>query len=885
MRDRWARAAHYSHMPLSVTLSSSKVASCALGLAMVCVLPGSLPANAQQAEVDDPFAGVEEMIVTGSGTAALLAETNSSSIGFNASELDGLGVENISDVAEYVPNLEIRSQNQTNASFFVRGVGLQDFGANATSSVPVIQDGIVRNPSATQLSGLFDIGALNVMRGPQGAGNYRNASAGAISFEVAKPTSDVTGYATTSYSRIVSVDARDANRYGVEAAASGPLLGDIVSVRVSTRYSHENPFHENGCANRIGPDDRLGVTLGGPVSPEEAQICGEDIRPGLFGDENFSNVVPYLPRYIGQVDDFAFRGQIRIQPEDIPLDLTFRVEHSNLNRDASVGQHLGTSRRVPGAGPFLRLLGGGDRRRYVDPDIAGRNDQLESFFRQQNPSLTRREAQTLANAQLNRELYKSPLDESPYRGDFDRPGRTLLETTSASMGLEYELESTLLEVDLGFLDYRKSERQDTDLSPNVAFPSQSNDQAWEVYGSADWSGESLADLPLEWKLGGYTLIEQVESTQKQTIVLGNNDQINLTDFTQEIYSFGAFASARYEFFEGWSAEAGVRYNWERKDFKIQRASLSSTQPLASSQNQRTWDALTGFGLVRYDFTESVGAYMRYTRGWKAGHFNPSRPRQGKVPGQGFADPEKIDALEWGFEMAAWADRIKANGAVFFYNYEDYQVFRLTSTTSGTFRTIENAQQARNYGAEFELSVSPLEGYVPEAIEGLRMKLNFGWLDTSFVEFTTLEDRTFAGGTFGVTIDYSGNALISAPNLQVVGVFTWPLIIDGIGTITPQYDFTWTDDTPFDPNGGRGELDNNGNPRLQPYTVGNRAYILHNVRLAFAPIENQFEVAGFCRNLTDERYLTFGADLSQFAEIILNYVAPPRTCGMDIRFNW
>ena len=49
----------------------------------------------------------------------------------------------------------------------------------------------------------------------------------------------------------------------------------------------------------------------------------------------------------------------------------------------------------------------------------------------------------------------------------------------------------------------------------------------------------------------------------------------------------------------------------------------------------------------------------------------------------------------------------------------------------------------------------------------------------------------------MTIDYSGNPLISAPNLNVVGIFTWPLVIDGFGTITPQYDFTWTDDTPFD----------------------------------------------------------------------------------------
>ena len=107
MRDRWARAAHYSHMPPPVTLPSSKVALCALGVAMASMLTVPLQADAQQAEVADPFAGVEEMIVTGSGTAALLAETNSSSIGFNASELDGLGVENISDVGGDVSDIVV----------------------------------------------------------------------------------------------------------------------------------------------------------------------------------------------------------------------------------------------------------------------------------------------------------------------------------------------------------------------------------------------------------------------------------------------------------------------------------------------------------------------------------------------------------------------------------------------------------------------------------------------------------------------------------------------------------------------------------------------------------------------------------------------------------
>ncbi|MDC1295736.1 TonB-dependent receptor plug domain-containing protein, partial [Myxococcota bacterium] len=127
-------------MPFLVTLLSI-----CLPLAIV------FPAAAQTNGLDDPFSGVEEMIVNGSGTAGLLAPASTAAISFDSADLDAYGVEDLGDIAAYVPNLEIRSQNATNASFFVRGVGLQDFGANASSSVPIFQDGVPRNPSATQL--------------------------------------------------------------------------------------------------------------------------------------------------------------------------------------------------------------------------------------------------------------------------------------------------------------------------------------------------------------------------------------------------------------------------------------------------------------------------------------------------------------------------------------------------------------------------------------------------------------------------------------------------------------------------------------------------------------------------------------------------------------
>jgi hypothetical protein len=45
------------------------------------------------------------------------------------------------------------------------------------------------------------------------------------------------------------------------------------------------------------------------------------------------------------------------------------------------------------------------------------------------------------------------------------------------------------------------------------------------------------------------------------------------------------------------------------------------------------------------------------------------------------------------------------------------------------------------------------------------------------------------------------------------------------------------------------------------------------------------IAGWCRNLTDERFKDFSVDISAFSGQMLNFVADPRMCGAEARFTW
>lgn len=111
---------------------------------------------------------VEEIVVMGTATPGHGATVPTSVIGFDTSELATLGVVDVGDIAAITPSLEIKTRSGTTPTFFIRGVGLNDFGANATGAVAIYKDGAPINAPALRLGlricafepGLHAVGAL-----------------------------------------------------------------------------------------------------------------------------------------------------------------------------------------------------------------------------------------------------------------------------------------------------------------------------------------------------------------------------------------------------------------------------------------------------------------------------------------------------------------------------------------------------------------------------------------------------------------------------------------------------------------------------------------------------------------------------------------------------
>jgi iron complex outermembrane receptor protein len=801
--------------------------------------------------------------VKGRAVTAIEADVPSSVTQFDAAAIEALGAQNISDLAKVTPNVEIRTAGATASTFFIRGVGLSDLGANSSGAVAIFQDDVTLNAPALQLGQLFDIENVEVLRGPQGTGPNRNASAGSFKIYSRKPRGEREARLRSSFG--------DYGHLEFEGFLETPVLDEILAARFAFRYSERRGYADNRCGD-IPP------IPADPADPQpgerqfDTKYCGASVRAP--SSRNFVTVPDGLPSKVNDRGQWAARGQFRFQPPNTEMDWILNVHGSRLDQLSTLGQSV-PSRRVSNQGfQFASPPGGFTRAtaRYLDPDI---KEIFDSLADQGAPNILETVGSEVA----------ANLDPRPWDGDYDRVGDTTLDT----LGVFLRGEGSVGDIDwvsLSAVDgYERFREQDQDFSPDRLFESISEDDAVQFYQWLQASG-SLAETAVNWSLGGYYLYEDLQidaltELGEQTPTFSN---VVDRDFLQEINSYGIYASGTWDFLDDFTLEGGVRYNWEDKDYEF--TLVTRAGPL-DFDGGFSWDEPTGTISLLWRPGEASQVYWKYTRGWKPGHINASSQqrlvqREGIVP----ADPETIDSWETGLR-SRWLDgRLSLAASLFYYKYQDYQVFFISSDDGAPpARRIINADDAELYGAEADLRLEP--------IDGLEFTARGSWLESQYLDFT---NTVFARGldatvnpprgiTIPVEVDYSGNQLINSPRFKLNLALNWAIDLGRFGVLTPRWDATWSDDIFFDATEGRGNPDVNGTLSLPEHAIGQRANWQHNARLSYKTPDSNIEVAAWVRNVGNKAYKTYAFDAGEFSQIVLNFVGEPRTYGLDVNFTF
>lgn len=216
----------------------------------------------------------------------------------------------VTDLATFVPGLDFgRGEHSIGTQVSLRGIGTSSYDQGVDSSVALYVDGLAPGSGIAFESGLFDLGQIEVLKGPQALFFGKSTPGGVISLRTADPTDKFEVSARASY----EVEAQT-NRE--EAIISGPVT-DTLKLRLAGMYStSEGYFYERAAA-----------------------------VPGYGG------ATPTDPR-VPDSTDYVIRGTALWEPND-QLDARLKV---NLVRDRIVNQESSQLVDCP-SGPSSAPLG------------------------------------------------------------------------------------------------------------------------------------------------------------------------------------------------------------------------------------------------------------------------------------------------------------------------------------------------------------------------------------------------------------------------------------------------------------------------------------------------------------------------------------------------
>lgn len=415
--------------------------------------------------------------------------------------------------------------------------------------------------------------------------------------------------------------------------------------------------------------------------------------------------------------------------------------------------------------------------------------------------------------------------------------------------------------------------------------------------SSQWTQElrlaSPQDDRLSWILGFFYFNEKIRSdafsaTLPQGSVPALAGSTSPAAFSDTFYRHNAesgavFGSTTFAFTDALKLTLGGR--WTRETKKVDFVRLASPNAAAASWSnyaqwwdgytgtyggpgtfngrlKRTWDAFTYDVTPSWQIARDQLVYARFSHGLKSGGFNTAATLPIALAA---VRPEKLDAYEIGYK-SQWLDGVLTfNATAFHYDYKDVQV-NVVGPNPGavggaTVSYLQNAAKAKVNGAEFELTLAP--------VEGLKLNSALGLLDTEYKQFQVLN-----GGA-----NLAGARFVRSPKVTLNAGASYSFALADLGRIELAADARYQSRqfyyvTPQD--------------TVNRYYLTQKPYTLTNVRITYTTKSENLSVTGFVNNVFDVRYLNHalpGANAAQGVTGDTVAWADPLTAGAAVVFRF
>ena len=207
----------------------------------------------------------EEIVVTAQKREQKIADVPITVTAITGAKMASIGVNSLSEVAAYIPGLQIQEQSANNPGFVIRGITSDNGSAQQGARVTLYYNGIDISRSRGAYQDLFDLERIEVVKGPQATLFGTAAAVGAISVISAKPEPGVSGAINGSYGNFDRTQVSGFLNAG----------NDVLAGRLAFAYKYRKGYVRN-----IAGDPNVANQNQGGVDQDD--LNGQDQR-GLRG--------------------------------------------------------------------------------------------------------------------------------------------------------------------------------------------------------------------------------------------------------------------------------------------------------------------------------------------------------------------------------------------------------------------------------------------------------------------------------------------------------------------------------------------------------------------------------------------------------------------------
>jgi iron complex outermembrane receptor protein len=366
---------------------------------------------------------------------------------------------------------------------------------------------------------------------------------------------------------------------------------------------------------------------------------------------------------------------------------------------------------------------------------------------------------------------------------------------------------------------------------------------------------------LEWQVGAFYFdssfgVTSIDGFFGATTVYHGNE------------SWAVFGQSTYNLTDRWDITGGIRYTYDEKTFSVGQqnvdgfaltigaASIQDYDPIKVDDGQVSWELSSNYRL-----TDKSSLYGRLASGFRAQSIQ-GRDVAFEAP-PSVADSETITSVEFGAKSDLLDDSLRLNGALFYYNIDDIQLSAIGGATQGN--QLINADKGTGYGFEVDAEW--------RATQNLVLGGGFSYNKTE------LKDQNLLVAPCGSKLCTPTNPS-NGSGLVFIDGNPFPQAPETILTANARYDIpVSTGEIYF-----YGDVARQGKTNLFLYesmeynTNGN---FEAGLRIGYLNFDNDYEVALFGRNITEEDNLKGAIDFAN----LTGFVNEPRIIGVEFKKNF